>query len=148
MARPYIGGTNGGVVNCDAATTLQKSDSGKTFYITDTGSAGYTITLPTPANAGIGWNAKFVVNCAAGSTLSNSGGEDVILNDGQTDVMVVHYIDIADSSTASVVHDDAADTVGFDNTATKGDFIELHTDGTIWFAYGISGADGGILVAT
>ena len=100
MARPYIGGTNGGVVNCDAARTLGKSDSGKTFYVTDTGSSGYTITLPTPSNAGIGWNAKFVVNCAAGSTLSNSGGEDVVLNDGQTDVMVVHYIDVADASTA------------------------------------------------
>jgi hypothetical protein len=148
MARPYLGGSSAGSVAIDAATTLTPADSGKMFFITDTGSAGYTITLPTPSNAGAGWNAKFIVNCAAGATLSNSGGEDVVLNDGQTDVMVTHYIDVADTGAASVVTDDASDTVGFDHTCKKGDFIELYTDGSIWFAYGISGADGGILVAT
>ena len=148
MARPYIGGTSGSVVAVEAAKTLYASDHGKTFMVTDTGSAGYTITLPTPANAGIGFSCKFIVNCAAGATLSNGAGEDVVLNDGQTDVMVVNYIDAADSGTVSVVHDSAADTVAFDHTCVKGDFIELVSDGTIWHAYGISGADGGILVAT
>ena len=148
MARPYIGGSNGSVVAVDGAKTLNKSDHGKTFMITDTGSAGYTITLPTPANAGIGFSCKFIVNCAVGSTLSNSGGEDVVLNDGQTDVMVVNYVDAADAGAVSVAHDRQADTVGFDNTCVKGDFIDLFTDGTTWFAFGISGVDGGILVAT
>jgi len=148
MARPYLGGSSAGAEAIDAAKTLGKADSGKMFFVTDSGSAGYTVTLPTPANAGAGWSAKFIVNCAAASTLSNSGGEDVVFNDGQTDVMVTHYIDVADSGAASVVTDDASDTVGFDNTCVKGDFIELYTDGSIWFAYGVSGADGGILVAT
>ena len=51
MARPFLGGTSAGVVSVDAAKTMAKSDTGKTFMVTDTGSAGYAITLPTPANA-------------------------------------------------------------------------------------------------
>jgi len=155
MAR--VGASAGWHGNCvesmDAATTLTSKDAGKVFMVTHTGgsassSGGYTITLPTPSNAGAGWTAKFIVNCAVGSTLSDEASEDVVLNDGQTDVMVVNYIDSADTGTASVVHDRQADTVGFDHTSLKGDFIEMFTDGTTWFAYGISGADGGILVAT
>jgi hypothetical protein len=148
----YVGGTPSfGETRVDSiseAVTLNRKDSGKIFMVTDSGGSGYTITLPTPANAGIGWSAKFIVNAAVGSTLNGSGGEDVVLNDGQTDVMVVNYVDSADASTASVVHDRQADTVGFDNTCVKGDFIDLFSDGTTWFAFGISGADGGILVAT
>lgn len=141
------------VDSIDDAVTLNKKDSGKVFMVTHTGgsassSGGYTITLPTPANAGIGWSAKFMVNCAAGSTLSNEASEDVILNDGQTDVMVVNYIDAADAGAVSLVHDSQADTVGFDHTAVKGDWIEMFSDGSVWHAFGISGADGGILVAT
>tara|TARA_R100000458_G_C8185557_1_gene181060 strand:- start:120 stop:566 length:447 start_codon:yes stop_codon:yes gene_type:complete len=148
MARPYIGGTSGGVESVNAAKTIVPADNGKTFMVTDTGSAGYTVTLPTPANAGIGFSCKFIVNCAVGSTLSDGSGEDVVFNDGQTDVMVVNYIDAADAGAVSLVHDRQADTVAFDNTCVTGDSIEFFTDGTLWFAMGLSGVDGGIVVAT
>ena len=144
MARPFHGGTIAGVESISAATTLGKSDSGKVFMITDSGGSGYPITLPTPANAGVGFHAKFIVNVAAGATLNNSGGEDVILSDGQSDVMVTHFID----ANSDVVTDDASDTIAFDNTAVKGDFIELFTDGSIYYAYGVSGVNAGITVAT
>jgi len=62
MARPFLGGTSAGVVSVDAAKTMAKSDTGKTFMVTDTGSAGYAITLPTPANAGVGICYKFINN--------------------------------------------------------------------------------------
>jgi len=144
MARPFLGGTSAGVVSVDAAKTMAKSDTGKTFMVTDTGSAGYAITLPTPANAGVGICYKFINNCTAGATLSNSGGEDVVISDGQSDLMVVHYVD----HDSDVTDDDAADSIAFDHTSVKGDYIELFTDGTTWFAYASSGVDGGILVAT
>ena len=144
----YVGGTpswNGKRVDSlSAAVTLDRDDSGKVFMVTDSGESGYTVTLPTPANAGIGWSAKFINNCTASGTLNGSGGEDVVFNDGQTDVMVTFYTD----HDSDVTDDDATDTVGFDNISVKGDWIELFSDGTTWFAYGQSGVDGGILVAT
>tara|TARA_Y100000401_G_scaffold112002_1_gene110896 strand:- start:389 stop:835 length:447 start_codon:yes stop_codon:yes gene_type:complete len=148
MARPYLSGSAAGCVSVDAAKTITPADHGKVFMVTDTGDAGYTVTLPTPTVAGAGFSCKFIVNCAAGGTLAGNAGDDVVFNDGQTDVMVTHYIDVADAGAASVVTDDQSDTVAFDHTCKKGDFIEFFTDGTTWFAFGISGADGGILVAT
>jgi len=144
------GWTGNYVESIDAAKTLYASDSGKVFMVTHTGgsessSGGYTITIPTPSAAGAGWTAKFIVNA---SVLSDEASEDVILNDGTSDAMVVKYVDAADSGTVSLVSDIAADTVGFDHTAVKGDYINLFSDGTTWFAEGASGADGGILVAT
>ena len=132
------------VESISAAKTIVTGDSGKVFMVTDTGASGYTITLPTPANAGIGFTAKFINNCTAGGTLNGSGGEDVVLNDGQTDVMVSVHVD----QDSDVVSDSQADTVGFDHTSVKGDTLEIFSDGTIWFVYGRSGAAAGIIVAT
>jgi len=105
----------------------------------------YQITIPTPANAGIGFSCKFIVSSA---TIADEAGEDVVINDGTDDSMVIHYIDAGDTGTVSVVDDAAADTVGFDHTAVKGDWIEIFTDGTTWYCNAQSGVDGGILVAT
>tara|TARA_R100000315_G_C5233940_1_gene145040 strand:+ start:1923 stop:2372 length:450 start_codon:yes stop_codon:yes gene_type:complete len=149
MARPYLGGSSAGVESITAATTIGSSDHGKVFMVSyaATGSSigSYQITIPTPANAGEGFSCKFIVSSA---TISDEAGEDVVINDGTNDTMVVNYVDAADSGAVSVVHDAAADTVGFDHTAKKGDWIEIFTDGTTWYCNGQSGADGGILVAT
>ena len=137
------------VESIDAAKTLYASDSGKVFMVTHTGgsessSGGYTITLPTPSAAGVGWTAKFIVNCAAGSTLSDEASEDVVFNDGQSDKMVTMYED----ANNNVLADDATDTIAFDNTALKGDWLSFFSDGTTWFANGQSGSNTGVLVAT
>ena len=57
MARPYIGGTNGGVKAVSTDTTLQLADSGKVIFMTE-GAAGIEITLPAVTNKG--YEAKFI----------------------------------------------------------------------------------------
>ena len=131
------------VESITAAKTLVTGDSGKVFMVSDPGSAGYTITLPLPADAGAGFTAKFIIST---DVLSDGAGEDVIITDGTADSMVISYVDAEDASTASVVHDLDADTIGFDHTAVKGDFIDLFTDGTTWYANGMSGVNAGVLV--
>jgi len=148
MARPYIGGTSASVESITSATTVVSADHGKVFMVSypagsDLGS--YQITIPTPANAGIGFSCKFIVSSA---TIADEAGEDVVINDGTNDLMVVHYIDAGDAGVVSVVGDTEADTVGFDHTAKKGDWIELFTDGTTWYCNAQSSVDGGILVTT
>ena len=138
------------VESITAAKTLVAGDSGKVFMVSDPGSAGYTITLPLPADAGAGFTAKFIIST---DVLSDGAGEDVIMTDGTKDKMVINYIDSADADASSnvatsVVHDLGADTIGFDHTAVKGDFIDLFTDGTTWYGYGISGVNAGVLVAS
>ena len=133
------------IENLTAAKTVQVADCGTIFMVTDPGSSGYSVTLPTASQAGPGWWCKFVVNCAAGSTLSNGGGEDVIIAPGEgtgTDTVVTN-IDI----NSSLASDDAADTVAFDNTATKGTHLTWYSDGVLWYVEGQGGA-GMILVAS
>ena len=52
-SRASFGGTV--VENITAAKTLDPSDSGKVFTIDSSGGA-FSISLPTAANAGAGWN--------------------------------------------------------------------------------------------
>ena len=108
--------------------------------VTDSGDAGYTVTLPAPATCGKGWWAKFVVNSA---TLASDADDDVAFStDDDTDAICVH-IDINNSLSA----DAAADTVAFDHTAIKGTHLTWWTDGVTWFVEGAGGA-GMINVAT
>jgi hypothetical protein len=133
------------VESITSAKTLLASDSGKVFMVSDSASSGYTITLPLPSIAGAGFSAKFIVSSAV---LNDSASEDVIFTDGSTDSIVVKYIDAGDAGVKSVESDEASDTIGFDHTAVKGDCIELFCDGSSWYAHGVSGVDGGILVTT
>ena len=150
MARPYIGGTSGGVESIDSAKTITSADHGKVFMVTNTagGGTGYTITLPTPAEAGIGFSCKFMNNCAANDNLADGGSDDVMLSSGLNDVLTVKFIDAGDAGAVSVVHDAQADAIGFNNTSVKGDYIEMFTDGVTWHAFGISGVSDGIRVDT
>tara|TARA_R100000664_G_C2749704_1_gene137053 strand:- start:1280 stop:1573 length:294 start_codon:yes stop_codon:yes gene_type:complete len=58
----------GGMVETlSGSVTLKPSDSGKVFLC-----AGATVTLPSAADAGAGWNAKFIFK--SGSSSVNSSG--------------------------------------------------------------------------
>ena len=131
------------VADIDGATTIKAAQCGTIFMCDDTGDAGYTITMPSLADVGPGWWAKFVVNCAAGSTLADGSGDDILFStEDDSDAIVIH-IDIANSLSA----DDAADTVTIDNTAVKGTHVTWWTDGTTWFVEGVGGS-GMIAIAT
>ena len=49
MARPYLGGTSGGVKTLASSQTLSKADSGKVFICSQAGA--YDITLPAVGDA-------------------------------------------------------------------------------------------------
>ena len=51
MARPYLGGTNGGIKAISADTTLQVADSGKKMIIDGSTALNLTITLPATATS-------------------------------------------------------------------------------------------------
>ena len=150
MARPYIGGTSGGVESINSAKTITSADHGKVFMVTNTagGGSGYVITLLTPAEAGIGFSCKFMNNCAAGGTLASGNNDDVMLDSGINDELTVKFIDAGDTGASSVVHDAQANQIGFNNSSVKGDYIEIFTDGVTWHAFAISGVDGGIRYTT
>ena len=125
-------------VAVDAAKTIAVSDCGTIFMVTDSGDAGYTITLPTAAAAGKGWWCKFVV---ASGALAGDAGDDVIIANGDgNNSMAINYTDDGDT-----LGDAAANNIAFDNTSSRGDFIEVWTDGSFWYAYGLSSAAGGII---
>ena len=125
------------VESISAAKTLTMGDSGKVFLVTAP-SAIYTVTLPTASVAGAGASFKFLVNCALDGTL----GYDVTFSDGQSDIMVTHYVD----GNNDVVYDADADSVAFDSTCVTGDQLEFFSTGTYWFAKGIGGVNGSFVV--
>ena len=124
------------VESISAAKTLTMGDSGKVYLVTST--AAYQITLPTASIAGAGASYKFLVNAALDGTL----GYDVTFSDGESDIMVTHYVD----GNNDVVYDADADSIAFDSTAVTGDQLEFISTGTYWFAKGISGVNGGFVV--
>jgi len=124
MARPYIGGTSGGIKTVSSDSTLSPADTGKTILM---GVNGVDITLPSAA-AGLefqiiqtaNYNTAVctIVQAAAtedfygaifGSTQGESAGTD-------GDVAV------------------AANTkITFSSASLKGDRVRLVSDGTGWY---------------
>ena len=118
--------------NLTAAYTVLDSDSGKTFMLDSAGGA-YTITLPTAPTPG--FNCKFIVKedtptgditIAAGSAIL-----DGVNDDGQGNVA---------NSTAGT----AKSTIVLHTECTQGDYVNLFTDGTTYYAEALSAIDDAI----
>ena len=124
------------VESVSEAKTLTMGDSGKVYLVT--ASANYQITLPTASVAGAGASYTFLVNAALDATL----GYDVTFSDGESDIMVTHYLDGDDE----VVYDADADSIAFDSTGVTGDRLEFFSTGTYWFANGMTCVNGGFVV--
>ena len=119
------------VATISAATTLTAADS-ETWYKLDA-AAGVTVTLPA-AQAGLSF--RFIV---ASSFATSNFVIDSAEGDNISGVLVVDG--------ASVVADEE-DQINFVATAeTVGDFIDIWSDGSSWFVYGI-GAGAGSITAT
>lgn len=106
------------------AKTLTAQDSGKCFGVEQ--DSAYTITLPLAADAGAGWNAKFVVSQVAANkvTIANNTSEDTIVG------MTVG----ADGGTGNSTDSTAVDEIVFISGAQLGDTVELVCDGTYYYA--------------
>ena len=124
------------VESISAAKTITVGDSGKVFLVTAT--AAYSVTLPKASTVGAGASYTFLVNAALDGTL----GYDVTFTDGESDIMVTHYVD----GNNDVVYDADADSIAFDSTCVTGDQLEFFSTGTYWFAKGIGGVNGSFVV--
>lgn len=110
------------------AVTLDASDSGKFFTLS--AAAGAQVTLPAVAIAG--FKARFTVGTAFATTNWTLRSATNVIQ-GSADV------------NSTLVLGSNENTVSFVATAeTVGDFVELYSDGTNFYAYGIGAAAGGI----
>ena len=123
---------------------LTRSDSGKIFMCIQNSTADVVCYLPQLSTDMAGWNAKFVVKTASSKDFaivaygSAHGGS----TSGDSDTIV--YLEEADANTT----DAAADAIEFTESAsTAGDWCEIFTDGSKWYAHVHSSADAAVAPA-
>ena len=116
------------VDSVSAARTLTADDCGKLIVATATGS-GYTITLPTVASAGEGWNCEIVL-------VSGAVAKDVIISKGsdgtKMNSIAIHALS---SSSDAEISFGAISTFKFEELGvTTGDRVKIVGDGSRWYA--------------
>ena len=114
------------IVDISAAYTVLQSDSGNVFMLSG---GPYTITLPVAADLQEGWYCKFIVkeNTPAGDIQITAGSAiiDMVMKDPGAN---------ASNSTAGT-----AKTLYCCHTeCTKGDYINVFTDGTSYYMEALS----------
>ena len=134
---PYATGSKLNMGTIDAAYTVLQSDSSKVFML-DGG--GYTITLPVAAALEEGWYCKFVVRP------TNPTGDIVIT--ATTAIVDLTMLDAGDGTDNT---DQSNSTVGTAKTTvilhtecTQGDYVNIFTDGSTYYAEAMSGVNDAI----
>jgi len=128
------------VQDLTAATSLVAGDSGKVFMLNS--ATEFTVTLPSIADAGAGWNCKVMVKAAPASadyviTEKASADTNKIVCNGIAELEV----DTSDDG----VYSAGCTFINFkDGVAVQGDWVEIFCDGTNWYVTGQTNADGGI----
>ena len=125
-SRASFGGTV--VENITAAKTLDPSDSGKVFTIDQ--DAAFSITLPTAAQAGAGWNARFIL------TDAGSGTVKVIPNSAED--TLIGTLGSADGGTTSSMSAESGvdELIWVASTSAPGDWAELICEGSNFYVSG------------
>ena len=128
------------VKELSAASSLSETDSGSIFLLNS--ATEFATTLPSVADAGIGWYCKFVVKAAPSSasyTIVEKAADD-------TDVIICNGINELEVDTSDDgVFSAGCTTITFaDGVAIKGDFIDIWCDGTNYYVSGQTKADGGV----
>ena len=123
-----------------ATKQLSPSDSGKVLFLNAT--TEFTTTLPSVADAGAGWNCKFIVKAAP------SGAAYVVTEKTSADTNVVITNGINELTDSVGPSNTGHTTITFaDGVAIAGDWVEVLCDGTNYYATGQTKADGGITLA-
>jgi hypothetical protein len=126
-----------------ATTSLTPGDSGKVFFLNAT--TEFTTTLPSVADAGAGFNIKFIVKTAP------SGADYVITEKTSADTNVIitnGIVELEVDTDTDGLYNAGHTTISFaDGVAVAGDWVELLCDGTNWYAKGATNADGGVTLA-
>lgn len=131
------------VVNLTATYQLLEKDSGKIFMLNS--ATEFATTLPSIADAGIGWYCKIVVDAAPASasyTVVEKASAD-------TNVIIVNGINELEVDTSDDgVYNAGCTTLTFaDGVAVQGDFIDIWCDGSNYYVSGQTKADGGLTAA-
>ena len=116
------------VENISAAKTLTTGDSGKVFTITQ--SSAFKISLPKAADAGVGWNAKFLITTAGSFAVT-------IEPDSSEDTLIGMAVSAAGSESGDQSAESGVDVIDFISGAQLGDFVELFCNGTYFFVSGM-----------
>ena len=109
------------------STQLTNDDSGKIIFM-DASSAN-TITLPAVATTTPGWNIKVILTATgAAGIINTSGAEDKL----------VGFVSEADlnGSNHTITIDADADRLTFVDTCNPGSFVEIVSNGTLFYVYG------------
>ena len=116
----------------DGAYTVLASDSGKIFMLSATGG---TVAITLPTTLAVGLHYKFVV-------LEDTPSNAITIATGSSIIDMVHKDPggNASNSTAGT----AVDNIIVGATSTQGDYINIFTDGTTWYAECLSGIDDAI----
>ena len=124
MARPYLGGSSGGIKSVTADTTLQNADSGKTILMAPN---GVDITLPS-AQKGLefqiiqtGDYASAVCTVVQASATEDFYGAVYGSTQGEN------------AATDADVAVAANTKIQFGSASLKGDRVRLGSDGTGWY---------------
>ena len=116
------------VENLTAAKTLDPSDSGKVFTLDQ--DASFDITLPTASNAGVGWNAKFILTDAGSGTVK-------VIPDSSEDTLIGTLGSADGGTTSSMSAESGVDElIWVASTAAPGDWAELICDGSNFYVSG------------
>ena len=110
-----------------ATNVIDATESGRTFFLSS--ATEFVSTLPAPK---IGMKFTFIVTAAP------SGADYTIVTNGSSNIIKGHVVS-ADLNAASDgdLETSGGDTISFVSAkAVAGDKVELHCDGTNWFAYG------------
>jgi len=124
-------------------TSLSPADSGKVFFLNS--ATEFTVTLPSVADAGAGFNCKFIVKAAP-------DGADYVITEktsADTNVIVTNgIVELEVDTDTDGLYNAGHTTISFaDGIAVKGDWVEMLCDGTNWYAKGATNADGGATLA-
>ena len=109
------------------------ADSGKVFFLSLL--AGFTVTLPSAAEAGAGWYCDFIVKTV---TTSN---QYIITEKTSADTNKLCAIGLEASTSGAQLSNAGFTTVTFDATPTLGDKLHIICDGAFFYITSIVAAD-------
>ena len=120
MARPYLGGTTGGIKAVSADTTLQIADTGKTILIDGSTALNLTMTLPaTTSSKGVAYS--FLLSIA------NNAATEVLVT---SDTNIVGAVSLWGTGAETAIASGASR--GFGDASKAGSYMNLLCDGTQW----------------
>jgi len=115
------------------------ADSGKIFFLDLL--AGFTVTLPSAADAGAGWYCDFIVKTV---TTSNAY---IITEKTSADTNKLCAIGLEAATTGAQLSNAGFTTCTYDATPTKGDKLHIMCDGLFFYITSIAAADNDLVFA-